>query len=74
MLFGCRHVRGRVLLERRRLCIWFHVCVFLVCRSASFRSASPHACMGGNCLVVGVFDNWEVFLVYAFVPCFVDDL
>ena len=52
----------------------FRVCILLVCRSASLGGTSPHAWMGGNCLVVGVFGCWEVFLVYVFVPCFVDDL
>ncbi len=32
-----------------------HVGMFLVCCSASFRGTPPHACMGGNCLVVYVF-------------------
>jgi len=50
------------------------VCVFLVCRSASFSCASPDACVGGNCFVVGVFDCWEVFLVNVLVPCFVEDV
>jgi len=51
-----------------------HVCVFLVCHSASFRGASPHVRVGGDCIVVGVFDVWEVFLVYVFVPRCMDEL
>ena len=48
--------------------------MFLVCRSASFSGASPHAWVGGDCVVVGVFDAEKVFLVYVIVPCCVDDL
>ena len=53
---------------------WCHVCVFLVCRSPSFGDASPNACVGGNCLIVGGFSCWEVFMVDLFVPCLVDVL
>ena len=48
--------------------------MFLVCRSASLSGASPHAWVGGDCVVVGVFDVGKVFLVYVHVPCCVDDL
>ena len=53
---------------------WCHVCVFLVCRSPSFGNASPNACVGCNCLKVGGFSCWEVFMVDIFVPCLVDGL
>ena len=48
--------------------------MFSVCHSASFGGPSLHALVGGDCSLVGVFDNWEVFLVYVLVPCFVDDV
>ena len=53
---------------------WCHVCVFLVCRSPSFGDASPHACVGGNCLIVGGFSCWEVFMVDILVTCLLDVL
>jgi len=48
--------------------------VCLVSRSATFRDKFPHAWVGDNCIVVGVFDGVEVFLVYVHVPCRVDDI
>jgi hypothetical protein len=40
-----------------------------MCRLASFLDASLDACVGGDCLIVGGFGGWEVFLVDEFVPC-----
>jgi hypothetical protein len=53
---------------------WCHVCVFLVCRSPSFGDASPDACVGGNCLIVGGFSCCEVFMVGIYFPFLVDCL
>ena len=45
-----------------------------MCRTSSFCGASPKTCVGGDCLVVGGFDCWEVFLVDVLASCLLDDL
>ena len=49
----------------------FHIRVFLVCRLASFLDASLDTCVSDDCVTVGSFGVWEVFLVDEFVPCLV---